>query len=416
MTRARTLSVTQFSYRAFTPLGELKEGVVEAQSQEQATDLVWGRGLTPLSVARSTADDRTPWWKRDVAFAAKRPSARAVCDFTRKCATLNQAGIPLDDTLRLVADQTAAAPMRRVCHSILAAVLDGAPLADALARHRDVFPPDYINIVRAGETGGYLGQVLGELASLLEQRVELQGRVRSALIYPAVLVVFALASIGIIMNVLIPNVAPIFAQNRKPIPALIGGVVALQSHWRLVGFVMFLAAIAASVGCLILVRSPTTRRVVDRFIIRTPYLGGILLERETARFARTLGTLLRSGVPMIAAFGSARDVVANRFLVGGLDASLADLQDGHSLASALTKHSGLPKPSLQMIAIGEESGRLGSMLIRLADNAEQQTQRQVNDAMSLLSPGLTMLIAGIIGTLIFTIMNAILSINELAIQ
>ncbi|WFU66691.1 type II secretion system F family protein [Bradyrhizobium brasilense] len=372
--------------------------------------------MRPLEAPRAATDDGMPWWRRDIAFGARQPSARAICDFTRECATLAQAGIPLDDALRMIGAQAASVPMRGVCYSLLAGVLDGSPLSEALSRHPGVFTADYINIVRAGEAGGDTGRVLNELASLLERRLELSGKIRSALIYPTVLIGMAMVSVGVIMNVLIPNIAPIFAQNHKELPSLIALIVALQARWKAVALIAALVVCVLGTAAIALLRLAPARLVVDRLLVRLPVVGGLIMKGDTARFSRTLGTLLLSSVPMIAAFRSARDVTRNRFLGAGLEATLADLRDGRGLAASLSRNVALPKVAHQMIAIGEDAGKLEHMLIRLAESLEQQTQRQIDDAMTLLTPALTLLIAGLIGSLIFTVMNAILSINELAIQ
>ena len=417
MTGALPTSLRSYRFRAFTPRGDIEEGKVEARSAEEAADLIWDRGLTLMEPPSASQGEAVPWWKRDIAFgSSKKPSERAVSEFTRQCATLAQAEIPLDDALRMIAGEIVSRPMREISASLLADILDGSPFSEALGRHPDVFTRDYVNIVRAGETSGDTARVLVELASLLERRLELSGKVKSALIYPSILVVLALVSVGVIMNVLIPNIAPIFAQNGKPLPTLIAILVSLQANWQALLLGSGLAVAIGGVAAWALLRFAPVRHALDRVILRLPLAGAITTKREAARFSRTLGTLLRAGVPMVAAFAAAREVVANRFLGDGLDKSLHELQDGAALAKSLTRNTALPRAALQMIGIGEEAGKLDHMLLRVADSFERQTQRQIDDLMTLLTPALTVVIAGLIGSLIFTVMNAILSINELAIQ
>jgi general secretion pathway protein F len=401
-----------FSYRAYGGRGEFAEGRIEAVSPDAANEMLWAQGLTPFHLQASDADGER-WWQREV-FGRGRSSPAQLASFTRDFATLNSAEIPLDDALRILVAQAPSRAMRTVTARLLADVLDGSHLSDAMEKHPQVFAADYVNAVRSGEMGGTLAQVLEEMTDLLERRMEIRNRIRSALVYPAILVVFAIVTVSLIVTVLVPSIAPIFAEGGRTMPAVIAFALALQAHWSEIATSLLVLAAAATGALTIALRRPPVRLAIDRFKLRPPLFGAFILERETARFARSLGTLLRAGVPLLPASSSARAVIGNRYIGAGVDRALEAVREGSSLHRALERHGELPAVALRMISVGEEAGKLDRMLLRMAAMFEQQTQRTVDRFMTILTPALTLTIAFLVGGLILTVMNAILSINELA--
>jgi general secretion pathway protein F len=400
-----------FSYRAYGGRGEFAEGRIEAVSPDAANEMLWAQGLTPFHMQTSDAGAER-WWQREI-FGAGRSSPAQLASFTRDFATLNTAEIPLDDALRILAAQAPSRAMRMVIASLLADVLDGCHLSDAMHKHPQVFSAEHVSAVRSGEVGGTLSQVLEEMAELLERRMEIRNRIRSALVYPAILVAFAIVTVGLIVAVLVPGIAPIFAEGGKQMPAVIGFVLAVQAHWTVIAAVLVVLATSATSALVIALRRPPARLAIDRFKLRPPLFGVFILERETARFARSLGTLLRAGVPLLQASTSARAVIGNRHIGAGVDRALEAVREGSSLHRALERHASLPAVALRMISVGEEAGKLDRMLLRMAAMFEQQTQRTVDRLMTILTPALTLTIAFLVGGLILSVMNAILSINEL---
>ena len=401
-----------FSYRAYGARGEFAQGQIEAGSSDAASEMLWAQGLTPFHLqAAGAAGER--WWQREV-FGGTRTSPAQLASFTRDFATLNSAEIPLDDSLRILVAQAPSRAMRTVITALLADVLDGSPLSDAMHKHRQLFGAEYVSAVRSGEVGGTLSQVFEEMADLLERRMEIRNRIRSALVYPAILVAFAIVTIGLIVAVLVPGIAPIFAEGGRAMPAFIGLVLAIQAHWTQISALLLILTAGAAGALAIALRRAPVRLAIDRFKLRPPLFGAFILERETARFARSLGTLLRAGVPLLQASTSARAVIANRHIGAGLDRALEAVREGSSLHRALEGHAALPAVALRMISVGEEAGKLDRMLLRMAAMFEQQTQRTMDRLMTILTPALTLTIAFLVGSLILTVMNAILSINELA--
>jgi general secretion pathway protein F len=401
-----------FRYRAYGGRGEFAEGRIEAASASAASDMLWAQGLTPFHM-QSTDEAAKPWWQRDV-FARTGSSPAQLATFTRDFATLNSADIPLDDALRILSEQAPSSAMRAVVAGLLAEVLNGVPLSDAMSKHPQIFAADYVSVVRAGEVGGTLGQVLEEMADLLERRMEIRNRIRSALVYPAILVVFALVTVTLIVGVLVPGIAPIFVESGRPMPAFIQIVLAVQSHWTEILISILAVAAAAISASLTALRRPQVRLAIDRCKLRPPLLGAFTLQQETARFARNLGTLLRAGVPLLPASTSARAVIVNRYIGAGIDAAIDAVREGSSLHRALQSHANLPPVALRMISVGEEAGKLDRMLLRAAAMFEQQTQRSLDRFMTILTPALTLSIALLVGGLILTVMSTILGINDLA--
>jgi general secretion pathway protein F len=306
--------------------------------------------------------------------------------------------------------------MRAVTEGLLADVLNGSTLSDAMQKRSDIFPADYVSVVSAGEIGGHVGDVFEELADLLERRMEIRSRVQSAFVYPTILIILALSSLAIIIGVLVPGIAPIFADGGRQMPGGLHLILSIHALWPqiLVGIAVLTAA-SVSIYSIAL-RKQSARLALDQFKLRAPLIGAFLLQQETARFARTLGTLLKSGVPLLQAATSARAVVNNLHIATRLESAIALVREGTSLHRALRAETALPQVALRMISIGEEAGKLDRMLIRIAVMLEQQMQRNIERFMTILTPLLTLIIAVLVGGLIVTVMNAILSMNDLVFR
>ncbi|HUZ66658.1 MAG TPA: type II secretion system F family protein [Beijerinckiaceae bacterium] len=408
--------MTVFSYRAYTKSGDLSEGEIEAPGLEEASEALWLRGLTAFETRESAAENHeTPWWRREI-FSSQGVKPADMASFTREFAILEQAEVAIDDGLRILSEQGSSPAMRRLAKDLLKNILAGATLSDALRSRPEAFSEEYVNMARAGEMDGDLGRVLSDIAALLENRVEIQSKLRTALIYPAILIVMALASVAVVIGVLIPSIAPILSEGGHHPPAGLEFLIEIQHNWpRLV--------IEAATGSAVLALSvrvalarPTLRLRFDRFLLRTPVIGVFLAKMDCARFARTLGALMRARVSLLSALASARAVVLNRHIKESLGGVIESVRDGDSLTRALALVEVWPAIVTRMVSVGEEAGKLDHMLLRLADMFAQQTQRQIDRGMSLVTPLLTILISVLVGGLIYTVMSAVLSINELAIR
>ena len=401
-----------FHYRAYDARGGLALGRIEANSSNAASEALWAQGLTAFQL-KNLDQGETRWWQLEVLGGGARRRGD-LTSFTREFATLAVSGIPLDDCLRILSDQATSRGVRTLVSDLRQQVLNGRTLSDALKQRPEVFPEEYLSIVRAGETSGAMGKVFEELAALLERRQEVRGKIQSALVYPCILLGLSAISLAVIIGVLIPSVAPIFAQSGKPLPPAVQILLGMRRRWPEVS--LGLAGILAVGAWVIFVtlRRPAMRLRFDGFRLRLPIIGALALHQETARFARTLGTLLRAGVPLLQAASSARAATTNRHFAACLERAIALVREGASLGFALSSEVAMPLVALRMIAIGEEAGRLDQMLLTTAATFEQQTQRSIDRFMTLLTPLLTSGIAVIVGSLILTVMNAIFSINDMA--
>jgi general secretion pathway protein F len=402
-----------YFYRAYSDGGELREGQVEAGSREAAEEAVWRQGLTPFEWRDGGERER-----RGFSFLSReaRPSAARLAAFTREFATLERADIPLDQSLRLLAAQSATPALRRIADEILHQVVDGASLSQALAARPDVFGQDYVQVVREGESIGRVGEALTELADMLERRQELRGRIQSALVYPALLVVMAIGSTSVVLGTLIPNIAPIFTDNGKPMPTGLQFILNLEAHGGELLLALVLLVALAALGLRLVASRPAWRCALDRAILRLPALGPLLQKLATARFARSLGSLLKAGAPMLQALESARLAVSNQYLRGRFADAVEEVRGGARLSATLRDIEFFPSAAAQMVAIGEETGQTSAMLLRLAAMFERDTQTAIERVMGLLTPLLTVTIAGVVGGLILTVMDAVLGINDLAMK
>jgi len=401
-----------FRYSAYGANGDLAEGTLDAASMDAANDQLWSRGLTPFKVHAADGSD-SKWWNREISFGTGNQRADLLA-FTREFATLSAAEIPLDDALKILRDQASSARLRSLVEAILSEILNGAPLSEAMQKQEKTFPTEYVAVVRAGEIGGTLSDVLVELAELLERRAEIHSKLQSALIYPSMLVLLSLGTLAIIIGGLIPSIAPIFSQTGKPMPTSIQLMLVLQEHWFGIVAGGLLSAFVTAIGLILAARNPERRQALDRAKLRAPVIGSFLLQQEAARFARTFGTMLKAGVPLVQAAKSASSVIGNRHIAAGMEQAIEAVQQGAALHRALRKEVMLPTVALQMISVGEESGKLDRMLLRVAVMLEQQTQASIDRFMAALTPVLTVTIALLVGILIMPVMNAVLSINDLA--
>lgn len=401
-----------FRYRAFSASGDLLEGEIEARDGADAEDALFRRGLTPFETQEAGGG---PAKSLSIElFRARGPNKAQIASFTREFATLEQADVPLDQSLRILSAQSVAPALQALAKNLLDQIVDGASLSDALARQNGLFEADYINVVRAGEAMGDVGLALGELADMLERRIEVGAKIRSSLIYPALLIALALVSTGVVLGTLVPNIAPIFTDNGKPMPSGLQFIMRMEANWPILLGALVSLLFGAFAFWRYAAARPPLRIALARRLLRVPLLGPWRAQHETGRFARTLGSLVRAGVPLLQGLESAQSVVSDPYLRHEINEVIDEVRGGATLSSALGKVEGVPLVAVQMISIGEEVGKLEGMLLRVAVIFERDTQRAIERVIGLLTPTLTILIAAVVGGLIMTVMDAVLGINELA--
>ncbi len=332
---------------------------------------------------------------------------------TRQLATLVKAGMPLLRALRTVRDQLDPGPLRDVFAMVSSDVESGVKFSEALQRYPKWFPPFYVNMVRAGEVGGLLDEILKRLAELLERQARLRERVKSALMYPAFVMVAAVGILAILMTFVVPTFLGMFTElgSSLPLPTriLVGVSTVLRTWWW--------AALLALAGIAMLVRlilqTPAGRRLADQMMLRAPVFGSLLERLLISRFARTLGTLLSSGVPILSALETVRGTVTNRILDEALQDVEHSLKVGESLARPMELSGVFPPLVTRMIALGEETGQLDRMLMQVADSYEEEVEVQLAGLTQLLEPLLIVFVGGVVGFIVIAMFLPLMSLTKL---
>jgi len=332
---------------------------------------------------------------------------------TRQLATLVKAGMPLLRALQTVSDQLEPGVLRQVFSLVAGDVEAGVRLSEAMRRHPRCFPVFYVNMIRAGEVGGLLDEILKRLAELMEKQQRIRERVRGALMYPAFVMVAAVAILIILMAFVVPTFLGMFAElgSALPLPTriLVAACTAIRQWWWLV-----LAGLVGLVGLLqAVVRTPKGKRYVDRLLLHVPVFGSLLQRLLIARFSRTLGTLLSSGVPILEALQTVRATVSNAVLDDALQAVERSLKAGESLARPIELSGAFPPLVSRMVALGEETGQLDRMLVQLADSYEEEVDIQLGGLTQLLEPLLIVFVGGIVGFIVVSMFLPLLSLTKI---
>lgn len=405
----------RYAYEAYDQHGTLKTGEIEAVSRQAALDALHRQGQFPLEISEARSTQAQPWWQREVLGSTTLPLADLGL-LTREMATLIKADVPLDDTLRLVSLQPLMPTRTRgLMTGLFNRVREGAALSEAL-QHSNRVPEYYWRLVQAGEASGALGSVLDELAVLLERQIELRRQVVTALLYPLTLLVAALLALIVIVTVLLPTIVPLFKDAGATLPSTVQLMVdardVIQRHW----LVVLLVVAAVIAGAAAAARDQRVRLQKDQLLLKLPIVGRLIADRETARFARTLSTLTHNGVPVLEAVRITASVMQNSaFAVAAADIG-ERLKEGRVLSAPMVESRLFPELAIRLVGVGEQTGQLSTMLMQVATIYEATLQRQLARLMSLVTPILTLLIGGLVGGLILSVMNAILSVNELVFK
>ncbi len=392
-----------FSYRATTMEGTIIEGVIDASDEKSAIERLKSSGYIPLNVSAPREDIK----KRFIL----RSSKSHVLTFTTELSALLGAGLPLDRSLNILAEISESTEMKGVIQSVLRAIREGSSFSDALSKHPKIFPKLYVNMIRAGETGGVLDVVLEKLNEFLESSRALKEHVVSVMLYPAILIITGGASIIVLLTFVLPKFSLIFAElgGSLPLPTklLLSFSNFLRSYWWIILSIL----IATWLLFRNYVKSPAGRYQWDSFKLKL--FGDIIKKLETARFCRTLGTLLKSGVPVLQALNNAKDVISNQVIASAVDRVSAGAKEGKGIAAPLASTNIFPQLALSMIKVGEETGQLDTMLIKVAVTYEKSLNVAIKRFVSLLEPVMILTMGLIIGFIVISMLISIFSIVEL---
>lgn len=395
-----------FSYEAVDAVGKRRTGEIEADSERAARRQLKGLNLVPRRVAAVSH-------VRPAAEHGRRRhlSGEETMTFLQQLAALFGAGLPLTDALATIGESMDSRRGRSVVLAIRQQVLEGGSLSQALASQG--MEEIVCNMVAAGEETGQLEAVAVRLSELLEHRQRLRQELLSATLYPAIIMGFGILVLLFLLAYVIPQVVTVFDRAGTELPLVTVWVIAASSFFRDYGAVMLLALLAGMVGYRLALRLPEFRKRRDIGLLALPGLGAILSRIETSRFAHTLGMLLAGGVPILAAMQIAQESLRMVPIRDAVAAARETLREGGSLAGSLQASRTMPHLAVQMIQVGEQSGRLDEMLLRVAGNYEQEASRQLKRAVTLLEPLLVMVMALVVGAMAMAILLPIVQMNEL---
>jgi type IV pilus assembly protein PilC len=417
----------RFRYVAMDGNGTEAEGVIDADSQAQAVNAIRGKGLFPTRVSelgggaaakkpaaasgRQRSAGSAQGFKLSSIFKSRVKPKRLMV-FTRQLATLIDAGLPLLRGLRILLKQEKTTGLREALTGMGESVEGGSTFSEALAQYPHTFDNLYVNMVRAGEAGGVLEEVLTRLAEFQEKAERIKAKIKSAMVYPVVVLVAALGILTFLMIFIIPRFAAIFEDllGGKPLPALTRAVIGfsdlIANRWYLI-----LGVIFGSVFLFKVLRgTPQGEVALDNIKLKVPPFGGLFRKSAVARFARTLGTLMGSGVPVLQALSIVRDTAGNSVVSNAIQGVHDAVKEGDSMAQPMESCGVFPGMVVSMVDVGEETGALPEMLVRIADNYDEEVDTAVESMTSIIEPIMIVLLALIIGTIVIAMFVPLISI------
>ncbi len=401
-----------YQYVAFDGNGKERKGVLEGDTPRQVRTLLREQALHPIEVTEVEKKERA----RRKEFSIRRGvSALDLALLTRQLATLSKAGLPLEEALIAVSEQTEGPRLKSIIIGVRAKVLEGHPLATGLDDFPHAFPKIYRATVSAGEQAGKLGTVLERLANYTESRLGLRQKVNHALIYPIVLTCLSLTIIVLMLVYVVPKVVGVFETTGQTLPVLTRGLISLstflQNWWFAV--IAAIAIIAFAVNRILSKQGP--RRRFHRWILRLPVFGKVSRGLNTARFTRTLSILSSSGVPVLEAMSISSTVVANLPMRDAVEEATVRVREGSPIGRSLEQSKLFPPMSIHLIASGEAAGELEAMLERAADHQENEMDSLLSTMLGVLEPALIIIMGLIVLTIVMAILLPIFQINQLVV-
>jgi len=399
-----------FEYKAVAPTGETVQGTMEAASLDVVVLKLQEAGNVPLQAREAGAGGFS---LGGFSLGRRSMNAREVAEFTQQLSTLLGAGLPLDRSLQVLLELAESDRVKRAMSEIRDKVREGGSLSDALDEQHGAFNRLFINMVRAGEVGGSLDVTLARLTEYLERSRDLKDSVISALIYPVLLLMLAAGSLILLLVYVIPQFTPIFEELGGDLPfitkVVLGAGAILQNFWWLIALL-----IGLGVWWFRRMLADAEKRFVwDTRVLAMRWVGDLVAKMETARLTRTLGTLLTNGVPLLSALSIARNVIGNTVLRKEIGGAAREVKTGGGLARNLAKEGHFPRLALQMISVGEETGQLDTMLLKVSDTYDNEVRNTIDRLLSVFTPVVTLFLAVLIGTIVLSVLLAILSVNDL---
>jgi general secretion pathway protein F len=403
--------MAKYIYKAADAEGKIMEGTMEAKGENMVIERLQGLGYIPIKV--SLPKDSQPTLGLSWPPFGQRVSENDLLIFTQQMTTLIKAGLQVDKSLEILQDLTENKKLRSIIASLSKDIRGGKSLADALAGYPKVFPRIYINMIKAGEAGGIMDLSLERLGDFLERSKEMKDYIFSAMLYPALLFLISIGSLMVLLGFVVPKLARIFSDMGQDLPLstqiLLSVSYLIQGYWW-----VFLALLAASYFLgLRYLKTPEGKLKWDQLKLRLGILGRLIQKAEIARFARTLGTMIASGIPILTGLNIAKDVSGNEIIARSISRIRSRLKEGERIGNLLQEGSFFPPLAVHMITIGDETGRLEEMLIKLAEIYEGEVKNAIKRLVALLEPTMILVMGLIVGTIVISMLWAIFSISEL---
>ncbi len=401
-----------FSYKASTFEGKIVEGTMEASDNGTVSLKLQEMGLLPVHIG---APARQTLLRREIEWPWKRKRVRRkdLLIFTQELHTLVRAGFPLDRTLAVLGQLAESPAMAEVIQDVLKEVKGGKSFSEGLAKYPAVFPKVYISMVKAGEAGGALEEILTRLSSYLVSSEELRSYIVGAMIYPALLSFVGLVSVTILTLFVVPRFTSIFQDMGVPLPLPMAFLKGISSFLTYYWWVVLAAILLAGLYFKRFRDSIEGRLKLDRWMLRVPLLGAVLRKVEVARFSRTLGTLLHGGVPLLQSMTIVRDIIGNQSIAITIEPIRNGIKKGEGISQPMKQSGVFPPLAMHLIEVGEESGKLDSMLIQVAEVYDVEVRNSVKNLIAFFEPALILLMGIIIGTIVVSMLMAIFSINDI---
>ena len=399
-----------FRYKALNARGELLDGQMEAATAGEVAVRLQEQGHLPVETRLASEGGGESAWR--MLFKPKPFAGERLVQFTQQLATLLSAGQPLDRALTILLELPEDEAARRTIADIRDAVRGGSALSTALERQHGTFSRLYVNMVRAGEAGGSLHDTLQRLADYMERARALRSRVINALIYPVILLTIVSLSLLFLLGYVVPQFAAMYASLDAELPFFSRIVLGVGMFVRDWWFLLIALPALALWWFDRKRRDPAFRARFDEWLLGVRFVGPLVARLETARLARTLGTLLRNGVPLLTALGIGKNVMGNLVLAADVENAANDVKGGVGLSTALGKGKRFPRLALQMIQVGEESGALDAMLLKTADTFESETGAALDRMLAALVPVITLLLAGVVGVVILAVLMPIYDLTN----
>lgn len=378
-----------FTYEALAGSGQRNTGTLTANSEREVMAMLDARGLFPVRIEAAQA--------KSYVRGGKKVKARHMATFYGQLADLLRAGVPLLRGLDLLERQTTQPALAETLREVRAKVADGTTLADSMAQHPRAFTELAVSMVRAGQEGGFLEDVLERIAQFTEHQEDLKAKVVGAMVYPVFLAIMLLIVLNVLVIFIVPLFEPIFKslEEKGELPSLTKGLIGtshfLQGYWWL----FLIGGVAAWFAFRNWARTDAGRMAVDAFRLKVPVAGGIYMSLALSRFTRILGTLLHNGIPILQALRIAKDSTGNRVLTRAIEQAAENVTQGNSLATPLGACPYLPRDVVEMVAVGEESNHLEKVLVDIANGLEKRTSRQLELFVRLLEPVMLLVMAGV---------------------